>query len=601
MPKYMNPKSKRVALGMLVPVACAVLFAGCNDLLDTQPFGSLNTGTYYKSAKDFESATIGAYSTLQNLTYNGRDASLFRSALLPDDDTRQNGTNAESDFSWTSTNGNFNYMWNVAYRGVLRANIILQQLELTDQLTEAEKARFAGEAKFVRAWFNFLLARFYGTPPVVTEVATSIEETRLSNSQPGEIWNLIEADLEDAITGLAGLDLANGRASEWAARALLGQVEIYRAQWGTDEAALLSGTSPTAKYQEAAAHLQQIVDAGVFSLVPYENNFKHTTENNAESVFEMQASFGTDINGWAATDENGGGASAGSGRPLATGTGGFNGVNAPGGFDWGSGNTVLTEPLVDEFEAYDTATVTVPGTTRTATVITRDPRAYWTFYSTAEAYGRACGTTPARYNFRWSCSSGALVVGEPGNWSVTGHTPAKYIRPFENYADGTGQMLNQSVSRNNERLIRYADVLLLLAEARLLGNNDVAGAAALINQVRARARDAWESAYGASSRDAELYAGFSEPANLLPDRPAGVSVAQMHEWLRHERRVELALELWRYEDLVRWLRAGLIDRGDIDFGDAVANSRFDMNVHLLRPLPLGELDLNPNLDQNPGY
>src|SRR5688500_12721044 len=98
MPIFMTSTIKRRALGALVvPIAC-VLLAQCDDILETQPFGTLNTGTYYKSAKDFESATIGAYSTLQNLTYNGRDASLFRSALLPDDDTRMNGTNQENDF-----------------------------------------------------------------------------------------------------------------------------------------------------------------------------------------------------------------------------------------------------------------------------------------------------------------------------------------------------------------------------------------------------------------------------------------------------------------------------------------------------------------------
>lgn len=595
----MKSNTGRVALGVLIPIVCTVVLTRCDGLLDTQPFGSLNTGTYYQSAKDFESATIGAYSTFQNFTYNGRDASIFRAGLLPDDDTRMNGTNAENDFSWTSGNGNFNYMWNVAYRGVLRANVILQQLELTDQLTDAQRARFAGEAKFVRAWMYFMLARFYGTPPLVTQVATSIEETRLSNSAPGEVWDLIESDLEDAITGLAGLDLEDGRASEWAARALLGQVRIYRAQWGTDDPAILGGASPSAKYQEAIPVLEAVVNSGRFSLVPYADNFRHTTENNAESLFEMQASFGTDINGWAATDENGGGASAGSGRPLATGAGGFNGVNAPGGFDWGSGNTTVTTSLVNAFESYGTETVTVPGTTRTVTVTIRDPRAYWTFYSSGQEYGRACGNEPAPYNFRWSCGDAGVDVGEPGNWSVTGFTPAKYIRPFENFAGG--QMLNQSVGQNNERLLRYADVLLHLAEARLLGNNDVAGAAELINQVRARARDAWDSAYGSASPDAELYSGISRPAGLLPDRPAAASVEQMHEWLRHERRVELALELWRYEDLVRWLRAGLIEPSDIDWGDDVANSRFNVATHLLRPIPNGELDLNENLRQNPGY
>src|SRR5690606_39470838 len=81
------------------------------------------------------------------------------------------------------------------------------------------------------------------------------------------------------------------------------------------------------KYQAAISNRQEIVDNGGFSLVNFEDNFNYQTENNAESLFEMQASFGTDINGWAATDENGGGASSGTGRPIVTGACGLNGVN----------------------------------------------------------------------------------------------------------------------------------------------------------------------------------------------------------------------------------------------------------------------------------
>ena len=214
----MTSRTKRRALAAVVPVACALVFTQCDDFLETQPFGALNTGTYYKSAKDFESATIGAYSTLQNLTYQGRDQSMFEQGLLPDDDTRAPGSDEDSDFSWTPTNNSIGYIWNVSYRAVLRANLILQQLELTEQLTETQKARFAGEAKFVRAYFYFILARYYGTPPLITEVAATVEDTRPGNSAPGEVWDLIESDLEAAITGLSGLTMDNGRATEWAAR-----------------------------------------------------------------------------------------------------------------------------------------------------------------------------------------------------------------------------------------------------------------------------------------------------------------------------------------------------------------------------------------------
>jgi starch-binding outer membrane protein, SusD/RagB family len=75
----------------------------------------------------------------------------------------------------------------------------------------------------------------------------------------------------------------------------------------------------------------------------------------------------------------------------------------------------------------------------------------------------------------------------------------------------------------------------------------------------------------------------------------------MRRWLHAERRAEFALEIHRFDDLVRWLRAGLITKADIDFGGATANQNFDPTKHILRPLPTRELNLNTSLQQNPKY
>ncbi|HET8654555.1 MAG TPA: RagB/SusD family nutrient uptake outer membrane protein [Longimicrobiaceae bacterium] len=623
----MSRNPLRIARWVVVPAIAVGLLTQCKGFLDTQPFGSLNTATYYKTAKDYESATIGAYATLQDLTYSPCCSTILKSGLLPDDDTRGGGADADNDFAWTPGNGNLSYVWDVSYRGILRANLILQQLDQTDQLTDAEKARFGGEAKFVRAYFYFLLARYFGTPPLVTTVATSIADTRPPNSDPGQLWDLIESDLQDAVTGLHGLQLENGRANEWAARALLGKVALYRAEWGGGPknspdamSGVLGSSSVDAELQKAIDNLQAIVESGNYALVPYQNNFDYTTENNQESLFEMQASWGTDINGWAATDENGGGASSGTGRQTITGACGFNGINAPGCGDWGYGQLIATPTLVAAFQKFDSMAVTIPGQTIEAAVVTRDPRAYFTFYSTGQQFGHSnsgsCAAIPVPYNTKWSCDNdkGAIVASDTAKWSVTGYTPAKYIRPFENY--GGGMMLNQSVSQNNERLIRYSDVLLMLAEAKLLKNNDVAGAADLINQVRARARNTWDAAYGAGSADKDLYASFSKPSTpaewgSLADISSSVSPDSMLTALMHERRVEFAFEEGhRYGDLVRWQRAGLIDiPGRISaakaanttfFGDPQADQNWS-KTNLLRPIPGGVIDLDPNLQQNPGY
>jgi hypothetical protein len=163
-------------------------------------------------------------------------------------------------------------------------------------------------------------------------------------------------------------------------------------------------------------------------------------------------------------------------------------------------------------------------------------------------------------------------------WSITGSTPSKYILNDLSGKEVTGWQPNMGI--NNERVLRYADILLMSAECKILGpNKDFAGAAALINQVRRRA---------------------DPSGTILPDRTVG-SQDEMFDHLMHERRVELALESHRYNDLVRWHRAGLINiKTDIDFGRTPANTNWNER-HLLKPIPQRELDLNSNLKQNPGY
>lgn len=164
------------------------------------------------------------------------------------------------------------------------------------------------------------------------------------------------------------------------------------------------------------------------------------------------------------------------------------------------------------------------------------------------------------------------------SWSVTGSTPSKYILGDVEGGSIPGE---PNYGTNNERVLRYADILLMSAECKLLGSTtDIAGAAALINKVRERA---------------------DPTQTILPPRSAASSKDQMFAYLMHERRVELCFEGNRYNDLVRWHNAGLINIStDIDFGRSAANNNWKPK-NLLKPIPQRELDLNKNLAQNPGY
>lgn len=531
---------KRILVALGVPLGLALSASSCN--LDTEPLGSLTDQTFYQTEQDFDAATLGPYTTMLNLTYDQFGFGLWNGFLKPDDNAEHRDPNDPNDtFNWTSTNGDFAWVWRTAYTGIMRANVVLDKLPAAARFSDpTKKARYEAEARFMRAWWYFLLARNFGNVPIVTKVPTSVEATMVGNSAPGEVWDLIESDLKFAAQNLpANYGNEKGRATKYSALAYLGKVQIFRAQW----------FNLPAKYQEAITNLQAVVSSGAFQLVTnYGDNFSENTENNAESLFEIQDTEGDNINSWGTSDTGGRAGHAWNILVSPSCFYGAGGTCAPKAWGMGYGQVEVTPGLDSAFEA-------------------NDPRKFFTEYSQGEDYG---GTV------------------YQSTWSRTGHTPAKYNRPWN------PNRYPNNWSGDNLRLLRYSDVLLLLAEAKLLGNNDIAGAAALVNQVRARARASYPFAYGTAA-----------PVGTLPDVPTtGTTLAWFKQYLVHERRVELAFEdTHRYDDLVRWHRAGLINiKTDINFSSKLPEANTNWSTkNLIKPIPQHELDLNPNLHQNIEY
>jgi hypothetical protein len=522
---------------VLTAVLVTGLFTHCEKKLDLAPLGALNEETYYQTTDDFKGAAVLAYSTLLNYTYEQFDAGgWFKGTGMIDDDqtSHNNGADNIEEFNWRSTDGTWSALWATTYKGIQRANIIIEKLPVAKAVPDSSKKVFEAEARFLRGYFNFFLAINWGNPPLITETARTLEQTRAGNSQPGELWDAAIADLKLAKAGLpAKWDDANrGRATSGAASAMLGKLLLFRAQW----------EKKPALYTEAAAEFQGLI--GKYTLVKnYQDNFTTLTENNAESVFEIQMGLGG-VNPWLPADLGfSNGSSAGTARLIYYRAAcGPNNNCAPGSGGTGYGQIEITPGLQKEFEA-------------------GDPRRQMSIFLDGDAYDTGTNIDGSQ---KWTYSK---------LWTITGSTPAKYVSKDVNID------YRSPLSVNNLRTIRYADVLLMLAECKLLGSKDLAGAALLINEVRRRA---------------------DPTGKVLPDVPA-TSEAQVFKALMHERRVELALEDHRYDDIVRWHLAGLINiKTDIDFGRASTNANWDVK-NLLKPVPQGERDLNPVLVQNAGY
>jgi len=525
---------KKILVTTAAVLSMAVLFTKCNKQLDLQPLGELTAQTFYQTESDFEAASLSPYATMLTFYFDQSGSGWYTAMLLPDDDVtvRSNENNDNEDFNWLPIDGDLTSIWETCYKGVQRANLVIEQLpKATKFANPATKVRFEAEARFMRAYFNFILAVNWGTPPIARNVVTSLEDARMPNSKPGEMWDFIAEDFTFAKQNLpATWNNANtGRATRGAASGFLGKMLMYRAQW----------ENKRELYTAADAEFSSIIASSTYSLLPnFSNNFALNAENNAESLFEIQFAFGRD-NNWF-PNENGGG--SGNGRYIMWRAACELGNCAQGANAVGYGLVHVVSPLQNAFE-------------------TNDPRRVQTIFREGDPFP-ASGTPVFR-----------------ANWSVTGSTPAKYILGDRTGVEVTGWQPNMGT--NNERILRFADVLLMSAECKLLGTTEnISGAAELINRVRRRA----------------------DPTSLiLLPRSAASTRDQMVRFLMHERRVELALESHRYNDLVRWHRAGLINiKNSIDFGRTPANSNWNVR-HLLKPIPQRELDLNTNLVQNPGY
>lgn len=155
-------------------------------------------------------------------------------------------------------------------------------------MTDAEKATFTAEAKFLRAFFHFRALQVWGTPFLVNEVKKDLTNLASPNATKAELFTSILAHFQTAYTGLpASWDDSNlGRATKWAARAFEGKVNVWKEDWDA-----------------AIAAFEDVRQNGLYSLMPgYEDAFDFQKENNDESIFEIQ--FGgpfSDDNLWVLT------------------------------------------------------------------------------------------------------------------------------------------------------------------------------------------------------------------------------------------------------------------------------------------------------------
>ena len=513
--------SPKITLALIVML---FLHIRCSeDFLDQVNPNAVTPASFWKTDEDARKGIFGAYSPFTHIWYYTR-FEIFTSDYRDD---VVNGFNtsertAVGYFSGTSDSNATFWVWSAMYQCITRANEVIANVPLIE-MDNVERDNIVGEGHFIRAFNYFNLLNNWLNVPLITVPISEIEEPNLiEQAPPAEVWAQIESDLKSAQSLLPESWPSNyvGRATAGAATGLLGKVYLYQG-----------------KYAEAKAEFQKVMNGRYQLMDDFSHNFTEEFENNAESLFEIQL----------IADGNGGwGADApGRGKGAA-----YQPDLAPNGFTNQNGmriNQWVLDLFMDE--------KTVNGET--------DPRTFVTlFFDSNDSTNYQGKVLKSRtyqnktYADAYPNGNTAIFANKYLDWEFNGHTDSQ-----DGGWHGAG---------NNLRMLRYADVLLMFAEAEFMLNGSTQAALDAINQVRVRAD----------------MAPFTE-----------ITMQDIED----ERVKELTFERTRYFDLLRWGKvvSRIVDNPELKSESAGTGAYKPGREYIA--IPQNEIDGNPNFKQNPGY
>lgn len=477
-------------LAALAGMAC---LSSCNDFLTEEPRGTENLDTYFSTPEEVESYVGGCYFQLAK---GGSWWEVYNMWLISDmtTDDLWDGNTTQTDsyqqvthFQSTGyTNGEIQNFWRARYNGIATCNLGLERIPDAPIDEELKKLRLA-EIRFLRAFFYFDLVRNFGGVPLMTVYGST--GVGVARSSQDEVYDFVENELK-----LAAADLPErsrqasseiGRATKGAALGILGKVQLYRAKWS-----------------EAKETLKKIIDSNEYHLL---NNFgdvwsvKHN--NSEESLFETQQMYGGDTYNL--------------GGSLTVVTGCRNGIGD--GWSWG-------QPTSDLENAFIAAGDTERLRWTIIKTMCREIAGENQFQKFVNNNSQVCKVSDAMYQdyiekFGWTSSdyyNGYLI--DPKQ-----HKSARIIRKYFVPLEDRPEIYNTDKIPLNHRILRYADVLLMYAEA-CVETGDNSQAQWGLNEVRRRVNLPDVNSTGTALRDA----------------------------IRAERRLELAHEQCRLYDLRRW-------------------------------------------------
>ncbi len=520
---------------------------GCKDL-DLIPEDNFTDLNYWSTEARAQGVLNTAYSQLFNSNY------FFYNEALSDNAVNARGDNAGATSiatgSYDASLGRFQEEWSNHYAGIKTTNILIENIDRIEDIDEDVRADMEGQARFIRAFLHFQLMTWFGPIPLLDSDLTIEEAQTIRRTSRETIVQFIVSEL-DAITesmpsNTEISDGEKGRITSGAVVAFKARVLLYEGKW-----------------EEAAAACESIINGnhGSYALFSsYEGLFKSENEYSSEDILSLQ--YVPQFRMWNQMFDM---------APLSAGAR----LNA----------LAPTQELVDSYSMLNGRGINEAnsGYDENDPYANRDPRlthtvVYHGYQWESEEGGNrtiyiAPGTDP---------DNAALDEYAAGSsTSATGYYVRKYYDPGH---------LPQMNSGLNLMLIRYADVLLMYAEAK--------------NELTKIEEGDWSMTIGAL----RARAGFTD-ANAL-NYDGTLNQDQLREEIRNERRVELAMEGLRIFDIRRWGIAEEVLNGwatGARFGPLSVNDGylrvqervFDPAVHYEWPIPRDERNLNPNLLETP--
>lgn len=506
-------------------LVCAVSLAGCSDKLDIQEHGVLSYDTYYQTDEEAETAVTTIYIKIRGMEYYYR----LMKDLLSDDfwaGGGGRGDNSElealNEYTFDASQNYIKYLFEDYYKVIYAANVAITHIKGET----ATQKKMVAEAKVFRAWAYFELISMWGTPPLVDHELEASEYNQ-PNGKPEELWNLVNTDLTEAINSgtltekASADDNSNYRITKQYAMALLGKAYLWQKN-----------------YAKAAEYLNTVIASGKYKL--YGGNYSDINsidaENNCESMFEI------------------------------------NRVDDPQNvWDNQSLYSLMTNWRQDVMTVSSSDVYSSQG---------------WGFCSPRKALYDAFVAEEGENGYRLGETMKTYSqMKELGNTLKPGKTMINEglfnwkgrVRKAQMPAAGYGFADN-----NNIRIMRYAEVILLAAEANF-DNGNTAEALKDLNMIRRRAK-------------------LADKTSITLDD------------IKNEKRLELCFEGVRFQDLLRWgegekymanqgENCPLLDsNGNVTYKNynTAGTYGFKSRNNLL-PFPSTEMELNSNIVQNAGW